>query len=418
MASDGANQLAVNGGPKVRTAPWPARRLFGEEEKQATVALFDKYTSAGGVFGYNGEEEEAYCREFAEFLGGGYADAVNSGTSAVYVALRSLELEPFTEVICPPVTDPGGVMPVPMLNCIPIPADTAPNSLNMGPEQIEARITDRTSAIIVAHISGLAADMDPIMEVARSRGIPVVEDCAQSHGAKYKGRYVGTIGDVGAFSTMSGKHHATGAQGGVVYTKSEEMYWRARRASDRGKPYGIEGGGTNVTCSLNLNLNDMAAAVGSVQLRKLPRIIEGCRRAAHAVAERCRPLKAVEIELGLPETEGAFWFLVCKLDVDKVSVDIDTFVAALQAEGVPFGAHYTTPFTEHAWYKNRSVFGTSGYPWTCPLYEGDPDEAYPLPNRAEADRRLFIVKVHENVTDREADDIHEALRKVEGAYLK
>ena len=108
--------LAINGGEKIRQAPWPKRGLFGEEEKSADVALFDKQMATEDQLNYDGEEEQAYCREFAEFHGGGYADAVNSGTSAIYVALRALEIEPFTEIIVPPVTDAGGVMPVPLIN--------------------------------------------------------------------------------------------------------------------------------------------------------------------------------------------------------------------------------------------------------------------------------------------------------------
>lgn len=417
MEDNQAAALAIHGGPKVRTEPWPQRFLFTEEEKQAVAAMFDTCIESGGVFSYNGEEEDAYCREFAEFMGGGYADAVNSGTAAVYVALRALDIEPFTEVIVPPVSDPGGVMPVALLNCIPVCADTAPGSYNVGPEQIAERITEHTSAIIVAHIAGQPADIGPIMDMARARGIRVVEDCAQAHGATYHGRLVGTFGDTAAFSTMSGKHHATGGQGGVVFTRDEETYWRARRSSDRGKPFGLEGQSLNVTCALNLNLNDLSAAIGRVQLRKLPNILEGCRRAARLIGERCRGLHAVEVDLGLPDTEGAFWFVVFRLATEKVSVDVDAFVRALQAEGLPFAARYTRPLTDHPWYRNRAVFGSSGLPWTSPLYKGDPDREYPLPNLEDAHSRLFMLKVHENVGEREADDVTAALRKVEAAFL-
>jgi len=421
MSNDAERQLAIHGGPKTRAEPWPSRGLFGEEEKQAVMALFDRCIATGEAFGYDGEEEQAYCREFAEFFGGGYADAVSSGTSAIYVALRALEVEPFTEVIVPPVTDPGGVMPVPLINCIPVVADSAPGSLNMGPEQVKERITDRTSAIIVAHIAGLPVDMDPIMEVARARGIPVIEDCAQSHGAKYKGRYVGTIGDVGAFSTMSGKHHATGAQGGVVFTKDEELYWLSRRYSDRGKPFGIQDWtvpASNLYCSLNLNLNDLAACIGRVQLRKLPDIVARRRRFAQALAEACAPLESVSVETGLPDTEPSFWFLFLRLDLDKLRVDKDTFVAALAAEGLPVFPDYLHLCTRAPWYKNRAVFGKSGYPWTCPLYKGDPDQEFPVPNALAANVRLFRMDIHENLTDREVEDTVAALRKVEEAYLK
>ena len=417
MTADEKCQLAINGGEKIRSGPMPERFLFLEEEKAAVTALFDRCIHSGAAFAYGGEEEEAYCREFAEFFGGGYADAVNSGTSAIYVALRALNLEPFTEVIVPPVTDMGGVMPVPLLNCIPIPADTAPGIYNVGPEQIEERITERTSAIVAAHIAGHPVDMDPVMEIARSKGIPVVEDCAQAHGATYKGRLVGTIGDIAAFSTMSGKHHATGGQGGLVYTKNEELYWRARQISDRGKPFGLEGVTTNVICSHNLNLNDLSAAIGRIQLKKLPRIVEGCRRVASQVAKRCRDLKAVQVDGGIPEGESSYWFLPFRLDIEKVRVSVDTFVEALCAEGIHFTAHYVKPFTEHEWYKDRTVFGSSGFPWTCPLYKGDPNQEYPLPNFEEGDKSLFFTKVHENMTEKEAEDIAAALRKVEKAFL-
>ena len=156
-------QLAINGGPKAVTE-LPARFHFGKEEKAAVDALLDQCIINGEPPGYSGPEEEAFGKEFAEYLGGGYADGVNSGTNSVYVALKSLDLEPFSEVVVGCITDPGGMMPVTELNCIPVPADTAPGSFNTGPEQIEARITERTSAIVVPHISGEPADMPGIME--------------------------------------------------------------------------------------------------------------------------------------------------------------------------------------------------------------------------------------------------------------
>jgi dTDP-4-amino-4,6-dideoxygalactose transaminase len=113
-------KLAVNGGPKTRTSPFRARFHFGQEEKDAVNAILDKAIQCGEPSGYNGPEETEYCKEFAEFLGGGYADAVNSGTTAVYVALRAINPEPFTEIIISPITDPGGMMPIVMCNCIPV----------------------------------------------------------------------------------------------------------------------------------------------------------------------------------------------------------------------------------------------------------------------------------------------------------
>ena len=418
MAREPSEKLAIDGGPPVREDPFPPRGLFGEAEKRAAIDLFDRCAQTGQAFTYNGPEDEGYCRQFAEFLGGGFADAVNSGTSAVYVALRALEIEPFTEVIVPPITDPGGVMPVPLINCIPIPADASPGSLNMGPDQLAERITGRTSAILVAHIAGSPADMEAIMEIADAAGVPVIEDCAQAHGATFGGRPVGSFGKLAAFSTMSGKHHATGGQGGVVFTRDEELYWRCRRASDRGKPFGLDGAASNVTASLNLNIDELSAAIGRVQLAGLPGIIAARRRWAAAVAEGCLSLEAVRLETGLPESEGVFWFLWFALDLDRLGVDKATFVAALSAEGLPVGASYFHAPSEADWWRNRSVFGSSGYPWTCPLYRGDPDADYPLPNARAADESHFRMDFHENWTEREVADTLTALRKVEAAFTK
>ena len=408
--------LAIDGGEPVRAKPWPSRGLFGEAEKKVVVEIFDRCIEAGSSIGYNGENEQAYCLAFAEFHGGGFADAVNSGTSALYVALQALELEPFNEVIVPPVTDPGGVMPVPLLNLIPIPADAEPGSFNVGPEQIRERLTERTAAIIVAHIAGIPADMVPILAMARDAGVPVIEDCSQAHGARCGGRRVGTYGDIAIFSTMSGKHHATGAQGGVVFTNDEALYWRCRRASDRGKPFGLPGGSTNDRAALNLNLNDLSAAIGRVQLEKLPRTTESRHRNALALAEGCRRLQTVDILLGPPQAESVFWFILVRLDLDKVSVPMRQFTDALGAEGIPTGAHYRYLSNTDDWFVNKKVFGTSGYPWRCPLYRGDPDRTYDLPNAEAVTRNHFVFKFHENCGPQEVADALAALAKVEAAY--
>jgi len=412
-------KLAIEGGPKACPKPWPKRGLFGKEEKDAVMRLFDRAIETGEAFGYNGPEEEAYCREFAQFLGGGYADAVNSGSSAIYVALRALEVPAFTEVICGPITDPGGVMPVPLAGYIPVCADAAPGSFNISPESVERLITKRTSAIIVTHIAGIPAEIGPIMEIANAKGIPVIEDCAQAHGARYRGQFVGTFGAFGAFSTMFGKHHATGGQGGVVFTRDEELYWRARRYSDRGKPFNLQGTRGNVVCAHNMNLNDLAACIGRVQLRKLPRIIRARQKSARWLTEACKKeCRAVRIAEAPPDAEPTYWFLFGQLDLAKLRVDKETFVKALQAEGVACSPSYLHLFTDHDWYINRRVFHGTGYPWACPLYKGDPDRSYATPNIRATDKYTFQIYWHERIGIPYARMILKAFRKVETAYAK
>lgn len=409
--------LAIDGGPKVRTDPFPPRRLFDEEEKQAAMALFDQAIETGSVFCYGGPEEEAYEKEFAELMGGGYADGVNSGSSAVFVALGALNLEPLSEVICPPITDCGGIMPVPMLNCVPVVADSAPNTFNTSAEQVEAVLTERTKAIIVAHIAGEMVDMDPVLELANSRGIPVIEDCAQSHGARYKGKLAGSLGAIAAFSTMSGKHHATGGQGGVVYTKDESLYWETKRFADRGKPFGLQGR-TNVRIGLNLNLNDLSAAIGRVQLRKLPGIVARRRQSVQRIVDGIADASAVSLGWQPADSESSYWFLRLQLDIDRLKVTKDQFCAALSGEGIPCGASYRAIPAEYEWFTEQRTFGASGYPWTAPEYKGDRHSKPNLTNAIHATDTCFMISVHENYGEQESADIAEALLKVEKAYLK
>ncbi|MCX6984881.1 MAG: DegT/DnrJ/EryC1/StrS family aminotransferase, partial [Lentisphaerae bacterium] len=185
----------------------------------------------------------------------------------------ALQLPPFSEVIVGCVTDPGGMMPIVLNNCIPIVADVVPGSFNTGAAMIEPLITGRTKAILVAHIGGEPANMPEIMALAKKHNLKVIEDCAQSHMAKINGRNVGSFGDIGAFSLMFGKHMCTGGQGGAVFTKSEEMYWNIRRAADRGKAFNLPDGSTNVVPAINCNMDEIHAVIGRVQLRKLPDIV-------------------------------------------------------------------------------------------------------------------------------------------------
>jgi dTDP-4-amino-4,6-dideoxygalactose transaminase len=419
MSVQASETLAIDGGTPLRTRPMPVRGLFGAEEKAAVVALFDECIRSGDAFSYGGPQEESYCAEFAQLLGGGFADAVNSGTSAVYVALKALDVQPFTEVIVPALSDAGGLMPVPLLNCIPIVADARPGSYNVGPDEIEAVLSPRTSALLVAHLGGEAVEMDPVLELARARGVPVIEDCAQAHGARYKGRPVGTLGTIAAFSTMSGKHHATGAQGGVVFTRDEALYWRARQASDRGKPFGglpEERRGA----SLNLNSNDLAATIGRVQLRKLPGIVSARRRVAGEIAAGLRRSTVVSPGWQPAGSEASYWFLRLHVDGSKIGVDPTTFARAVSREGIPLAPAYSGALQGTApWLTRRRVFGESGYPWAAPEYRasgGDPERRFACPNALAVLESDFNLSIHEAWGEDEVWDTLAAIEKVERAY--
>lgn len=414
---DKLSELALHGGTPVRDTPFPPRAHIGIEEKEAAVAYLDEVLATGTLRSYQGEEEEAYCAQFADYLGGGYADAVSSGSTAIYVALLALQLEAFSEVIIGPFTDPGGIMPIPLQCLIPMIADAAPGSYNTGPEQIEALISPRTSAIIVPHIAGEPADIGAIMELARAHGIPVIEDCAQSHGARYKGQLLGSFGDISAFSTMTGKHHSSGAQGGVVFTRDEQLYQSVRRMADRGKPHFLPEGATNMQATLNFNQTDLAAVVGQVQLRKLPDLVERRRAIVGQLIEGTADLEMITLPQYPPGMESSFWFLPVAFHPGRASCDKETFCASVRAEGLPVTDDYRTGLPQlQEWYTKRRVFGSSGYPWTSPLYKGDPDRDFPNPNAHAMLKSHFNMHFHESWGVQEVDDIIAVFHKVAAAY--
>lgn len=411
------DKLAVDGGKPVRTEPFPQRGHVGIEEKAAVMALFDRAIATGAPPGYNGPEEAQYCAAFAATLGGGYADAVSSGTAGLYVALRALELEPFTEVIVGAVTDPGGMMPIPLLNLIPMVADTAPGSYNTGPEQVAALITPLTRAIVVPHIGGEPAEIEGIVAIAREHEIPVIEDCSQSHGARLRGRPVGTFGDIAVFSTMFGKHHCTGGQGGLVYTRNESLYHALRRAADRGKPFFLPEGTTNVMASLNFNLSELGATLGRVQLKKLPGFVQRRREIVAQLSEGLQELACASIPEPLPGAEPSYWFLRMRFHPKACRVDKLTYCQALSAEGLPVTPDYRAalPHTMK-WFTERRVFGHSGYPWSSPDYRGDPTRQFPCPNAMETIATHFNVSIHEGWGERELQDALAIFHKVDRVY--
>ena len=412
--------LAINGGEQA-VKSLPVRGHFGAEEKAAANRVMDEAIAKGVAPGYGGPEEEALGKEFAELLGGGYADGVNSGTTSVFVALRAVNPEPFSEVIVGPVTDPGGMMPIVMANCIPVVADSEPDTFNISLEGIKKVVSERTAAIIVAHIAGEPADMEAICAFAKERGIAVIEDCAQAHGAAINGKPVGTFGDVAGFSMMFGKHTCVGGQGGLVFTKDEDMYWKVRQNADRGKPFGLPAGSTNCLASLNFNLDEMGAAIGRVQIQKMFPIAKARREVIAKLSAALADIDCIKPTPILEGAEPSYWFFRLLFDASKVTCSKADFCKALDAEGIPTNPFYQATCYEFDWYKNRNVFGTTNYPWSAPEYKGDASKVYSLadlPNAKKALEDTIIIYPVETWTDETIAQVSEAFHKVAAAYAK
>jgi len=411
------SKLAIDGGTPVIESLSGPRLLIGQEERDTVMALFDRVMSGGGAFDrYGGQEVDAYEREFAAFCGTAFATATSSGTAAIHAAVAALRLEPGDEIVSAPITDPGAISPVLMQNCIPTFADTDPETFDMTAEGIERVLTDRTRAVVVGHIAGEPADMDPIMDLANARGLVVIEDASQAHAAEYRGRRVGSIGHMGAFSTMSGKHHTTGGQGGIVTTNDEEMYWNAKRFADRGKPFGSDAG-ENLFMGLNYRMTELEACIGRVQLGKLPAIAGSRGRFVDRLGEGIAGCRAVRLGKIVDGATPTYWFGRLRLDESALTVDKARFVQALSAEGVPCAATYVTVMYKQKWIADRQAYGQSGHPWTA-SYGREVDYTDCCPNAERALATHMSLHWHENLTDDDADRVAEAVVKVEKAYKR
>lgn len=410
------SQLAIDGGAPVRTEPWPTRVQIDDREINAVMALMTAAKAGGAFDRYGGTYVDLYEQEFAAAVGTKFATGMSAGTAAIHSALAALRLEPGTEVISAPITDQGAIMPVVALGCIPIFADASPECMNMSPAGIRAKLTERTGAIVCAHIAGIPCEMDEIMAIARERGLYVIEDCAQAHGALYHGKLCGSIGDLGAFSLMSGKHTTSGGQGGMVVTDHEEWYWNAKRFADRGKPFNSEIG-SNLFLGLNYRMTELDAVIGRVQLEKMMGIAEARRAFVRRLEEEIADLETVRVAWYPQDSEPAWWFLLLRIYPEKLKVDKAQFAAAVAAEGIPMGAGYGAIATRAYWLQHRRAFGRhSKFPWDCVWPDGDWEWALAVPQAEQADANHMRMTVHECVGEQEAIDTANALRKVEEAY--
>jgi dTDP-4-amino-4,6-dideoxygalactose transaminase len=403
MTGDGI--LAINGGPKVRDKPMPSRRLFGASELEAVREVFRDSWDCGIDFGYQGKYEKRYTDKFCEFQNGGYADAVSSGTAGIFVALKALDLEAGSDVLVSPVTDPGGVTPVIEQGLNVVTTDARRGSYNVGPSEFEKAITSSTSAAIITHLGGHAVDMDPIMAIANSRGIKVIEDCSQAHGTLYRGNKVGCFGDVAVFSTMYRKAHATGGCGGIVFTRNEDCYWRIRALADRGKPfhssdYNPKDPGSSLFPAMNFQLDELSCAIGYSTLSGLEATIDRRRSIAEQLNDGLRHMKVVSPYNCKAYCDPSLYFITLLVDVGRLKVSKTEFALAIAEEGIEINPNYHYVVSEWKWLRQCASNVNAS-----PNASGFRDDTFNL---------LFT----EAYADEEVNDILTAISKVESVMAR
>jgi dTDP-4-amino-4,6-dideoxygalactose transaminase len=381
----------------------PPRAALGDAEVKMIEQALGFYRERGIDPGYQGYFEKLYTDAFVAMMGGGFADAVATGTSALYVALAALGLPEDSEVLLSPITDPGTISAVILNRLRPRLMDAEPGRYDVGPEQFLERVTPATRAAVVVHSLGHACAVDKIAEAAHARGILVVEDCSQSHAARIRGRPVGTFGDIAAFSTMYRKAHITGGAGGIVYSRDLELFRRALAHADRGKPrWRPEFDDRNPTTflfpALNHHSDEISCAVGLASLarlsdtiiRRLAFVAEVSSRLLDSSAEACRPY-------GYSPSDSPFVYPIV-VDAGRLRCGTRQFAEAVRAEGIGLNPHYD--------------YVVADWPWAKPYLA----DGFETPNARAARDSSFILYVNENYGDAEARDTVAAIVKAERYY--
>ncbi len=405
MSADHSSPLAIHGGTPVRTRPMPARKLFGAAELAAVTAVFERSWSTGIDFGYQGACEEKYTRAFCDFQGGGFADAVSSGTAAIFLAVQALDLPAGSDILISPVTDPGSVTPIIFSGHRVVIADAAPNSWNLDASMFAAALTPNTRAAVITHTAGIPAPMTDVLSIAAQHNIAVIEDCSQAHGAEYDGTKVGTFGSIAVFSTMFSKLHATGGCGGLVYTRDAARYQRVRALADRGKNFGDpqfapREPATFLFPALNCNQDELSCAIGASTLARLPDILERRRTIAAQINTALSDTATVR-PISIPAAaRPAPFFHTVAVDTAALRVSKRIFAETIRAEGIDLNPDYR--------------YVVADWPWLAP-YLARPAAT---PNARTFRDRTFNILFNENYTDAEIHDIVAAIRKVEAVVTR
>lgn len=342
----------------IQLPTWP---YFEEDE----LAAVDAVLRSGRINYWTGSEAREFEREYAAYTQTAYGIALANGTVSLELALAVLGVGPGDEVVTTPRTFIASASCAVMRGAVPIFADVDRDSQNITAETIERVLTPRTKAIILVHLAGWPCEMDPILELAKSRNIVIIEDCAQSHGARYKGRPVGGIGQLGSFSFCQDKIITTGGEGGMLVLNDEDLWSRAWSFKDHGKSFEAvykreHGPGfrwLHESFGTNWRLTEVQAALGRIQLRKLDRWVEKRRANADAFRENFKDLDMLRIPSPPPHIYHSYYKLYGFIDPQRLRSGWtrDRIVAEISARGVPvFSGSCSEVYLEKAFEGTRS----------------------------------------------------------------
>lgn len=346
----------------------PGSFLLGEEEKKALIEVID----SGKIFRYGDENDPKFLakvwnleKDLAKYLKMKHVIAMNSGTSALIVALLALGIGPGDEVIVPGYTFVASLTSIIYAKAIPILAEID-NSLTLDPSDVLSKITDRTKAIMLVHMLGGAGHINEIKKIAKNKNILLIEDCAQAFGVTYKGRSVGNYGDIGTYSFNPLKT-ITGGEGGAVASDDERLYKRSYSIHDMGHlalRKGIEMENRTLI-GYGFRMNELSAAVLSVQLKKMDFIKNTLKKKYYKFKNGIEDITGIEFR-HFPDPEGQIHtILTVLLPNEKIARAID---AELNCGVVIDSGWHVYNNMEH--FLNKKLPTEEGCPFTCPYYKG------------------------------------------------
>lgn len=394
------NTPAVRSGEPVRrlVLPFALPQLGDAEEAEVLDTLRSGWLTTG-------PKSKRFERMIADYVGARFAVATNSCTGALHVGLAAAGIGPGDEVITSPITWPATANVIVHLGARPVFADIDPDTLNIDPSALEAAVTARTKAIVPVHMAGQPCDMDAITAVAAAHGLTVLEDAAHALGARYHDRRIGELSTAAAFSFYATKNLACG-EGGMLVTDDEALADRARSLSMHGiskdawKRHTVTGSPhwQLHEPGYKYNMPDLAASLGLHQLPRLAGFIATRARYAHLYDEAFADLPAIAPLVTRPGIDHAHHLYVIRLDLDRLTITRDEFVAALRAEGISTGIHFISLHLQ---------------PYYQRVHDLAPDA---LPRAREASERIVSLPLYPKMTETDISDVIAAVTKLATAY--
>jgi perosamine synthetase len=360
--------------------------IIGKEEIDAATEVLKSgiLTEKSGM----GPRVLDFEKEFAKYVGAKHAVAMTSGTAALHAAMLITGIKPGDEVVVPSFTFHSTAEVVLLCGAQPVFADIDPDSYTVTADTVESVLTRNTKAIVPVHLYGLPADLDPLKKLARDRGVALIEDAAQAHGAEYKGSMIGSIGDMTCFSFYAGKNMTTG-EGGMVTTNDDDYSEKLRMVRTHGeqRPY------WPVTAGHNYRMSELLAAIGLAQLRKLPLFLERRRKNAEFLGEKVGVLGKV-IPPKEPEGRKHAWYVYTLRLRGANAGKRNKVIEKLRSKNIEAAVYYESPLH------------------MLPLYRELSTTRRPLPETEKACRQVFSLPVHPRLEEHELEYEFDTLKRV------